>query len=46
MAGDYVYATLTGEVLHLGPARTFWLAGPIAGLGVILLLSRLLSAED
>jgi serine/threonine protein kinase len=46
MAGDYAYATVTGEVLRFGPARVFWVAGPLAAIGAILLLSRLLGAED
>jgi serine/threonine-protein kinase len=46
MATDYVYASYTGEVLRLGPARMLWVAGPLALLGVIVLLQRLLSVTD
>jgi len=46
MAGDYLYATFTGEILQVGPARMLWLAGPIAAFGVVKLLSGLLSAGD
>jgi serine/threonine protein kinase len=46
MAGDYGYAAVTGEALRFGPARVFWVAGPLAAIGAILLLSRLLGAED
>jgi serine/threonine-protein kinase len=46
MAGDFLYATFTGEVLQLGPARMLWLAGPLAALGVVKLISGLLSAAD
>ncbi len=46
MAGDYVYASITGEVPHLGPARMVWLAGPIAAAGVYQLFARLLSATE
>jgi serine/threonine-protein kinase len=46
MAGDYVYASFTGEVLRVGPARMIWLAGPLAVMGVIVLIQRLLSATD
>jgi hypothetical protein len=46
MAGDYGYAVFYGEPLRFGPARVFWVAGPIAAIGTILLLSRLLGAED
>ncbi|HVU03445.1 MAG TPA: protein kinase [Polyangiaceae bacterium] len=37
MAGDWAYAAFTGEVLHFGPARMLWLAGPILALGVFQL---------
>jgi hypothetical protein len=43
MAGDYAYSALMGEVLRVGPARMFWVAGPLAVLGAIQLMSRLLS---
>jgi eukaryotic-like serine/threonine-protein kinase len=46
MAGDYAYATFTGEILRLGPARMLWIAGPLAVAGVVLLLVRLLNADD
>jgi hypothetical protein len=46
MAGDYAYSVVTGEALRFGPARVFWAAGPLAAIGAILLLSRLLGAED
>jgi serine/threonine-protein kinase len=46
MAGDYAYAAFTGQMLQFGPARPFWVAGPLAGIGAVLLLSRLLSLED
>jgi len=46
MAGDYIYAASTGEILHFGPAKMVWLAGPIAGLGAVLLVTRLLAAVD
>src|SRR5207253_2904719 len=46
MAADYAYAMMNGEPLRFGPARVFWVAGPIAAIGTILLLMRLLGAED
>ncbi|HVW24198.1 MAG TPA: serine/threonine-protein kinase [Polyangiaceae bacterium] len=46
MAGDYAYAAAYGEHLRFGPARVFWVAGPIAAIGTVLLLVRLLGAED
>ncbi len=46
MGGDYAYAAVYGEALRFGPARVFWVAGPVAAIGAILLLSRLLGAED
>jgi serine/threonine-protein kinase len=46
MAGDYAYATVAGEVLRFGPARVVWVAGPLAALGAILLVSRLLGADE
>ncbi|HEX4341637.1 MAG TPA: protein kinase [Polyangiaceae bacterium] len=46
MGGDYAYAAAYGESFQIGPARVFWLAGPLAAIGSILLLTRLLSAED
>jgi serine/threonine-protein kinase len=46
MAGDYAYSAVTGEVLRVGPARMFWVAGPLAALGAIQLLSRLLAHGD
>jgi serine/threonine-protein kinase len=46
MAGDYGYAVMFGAPLRFGPARVFWVAGPIAAIGIILLLVRLLGAED
>jgi serine/threonine protein kinase len=46
MGTDYVYANFTGEVLRLGPARMLWIAGPLALIGAIVLLQRLISAAD
>jgi serine/threonine protein kinase len=46
MAGDWAYAAFTGEILHYGPARMLWVAGPILGIGVVQLGQRLLSAGD
>jgi serine/threonine-protein kinase len=46
MAVDFAYSTYAGEALRLGPARMFWLAGPIAVLGVVRLFSSLLEAAD
>lgn len=46
MAGDWAYSAATGEAFHVGPARIFWLAGPIAAIGAIQLLSRLLAHGD
>ena len=46
MAGDYVYASVTGEVLRFGPARMLWVAGPLAVIGVLLLIQRLLAVAD
>jgi len=43
MGLDWVYAAVMGEVLQVGPARMFWVAGPLAVLGAIQLMSRLLS---
>jgi hypothetical protein len=46
MAGDWGYSVATGEVLRVGPARMFWVAGPLAALGTVQLLSRLLAHGD
>ncbi|HEX7671641.1 MAG TPA: serine/threonine-protein kinase [Polyangiaceae bacterium] len=46
MAGDWGYAAFTGEILHYGPVRMLWIAGPILGIGVVKLGQRLLSAGD
>jgi hypothetical protein len=46
MAGDWAYAAFTGEILHYGPARMLWVAGPILAIGVVQLAQRLLSAGD
>ena len=46
MAGDWAYAAFTGEILHYGPARMLWVAGPILAIGVVQLTQRLLSAGD
>jgi serine/threonine-protein kinase len=46
MAGDFLYAMFTGETLQVGPARMLWVAGPLAALGLVKLLSALLSAGD
>jgi hypothetical protein len=46
MAGDYAYAVVTGEVLRFGPARMFWLAGPLALIGAALLVTRLLNHDE
>lgn len=46
MIADFVYVSLTGQVFHLGPVRTFWIAGPLAVVGLALLVSRLLSHHD
>jgi eukaryotic-like serine/threonine-protein kinase len=43
MGGDYAYSAVMGEVLRVGPARMFWVAGPLAVLGAVQLMSRLLS---
>lgn len=41
MALDWGYTALTGASFQLGPARAFWLAAPLAVLGVTMLLFRL-----
>lgn len=46
MAFDWGYSAVTGEVLRAGPARMFWVAGPLAAVGAIQLLSRLLAVGD
>ena len=46
MAGDWGYAALTGEVLHYGPVRVLWVAGPILVTGVIQLAQRLFAMGD
>jgi serine/threonine-protein kinase len=46
MGLDWAYAASMGEVLRVGPARMFWVAGPLAVLGAIQLLSRLLALGD
>jgi hypothetical protein len=46
MGIDWGYAAVMGEVLRVGPARMFWVAGPLAVLGAIQLLSRLIAHGD
>lgn len=42
MALDWGHTELTGEAFQIGPARAFWLAGPLAVLAVVKALFRLL----
>lgn len=42
MLADVGYATLNGEAFRIGPARAFWLAGPLVGYGVIKLVLSLI----
>jgi tRNA A-37 threonylcarbamoyl transferase component Bud32 len=46
MGADWAYAAFTGEVLHYGPVRMLWVAGPLLAVGVIRLGSRLLALGD
>jgi hypothetical protein len=45
MIGDFLYLSLSGEPISVGPARVFWVAGPLAGVGLIWLFQILLSGE-
>jgi hypothetical protein len=45
MGLDWLYATFSGSALRFGPARMLWVAGPLAILGAVLLVSRLLSHD-
>lgn len=38
---DWVYTVATGETLQLGPARLFWLSGPLAVLAIVKMIFRL-----
>jgi hypothetical protein len=42
MAADWVYTVQSGETLQLGPARAFWVAGPLAVYAVVKIVFRLL----
>ncbi len=39
---DWVYTSETGEALQVGPARAFWIAGPLAVLAIVKLVYRLI----
>lgn len=38
---DWGYTALTGESFQLGPARAFWLAGPLAVFAIVKMVFRL-----
>ncbi len=46
MAAQFGYARVTGETLAFGPVRPFWIAGPLAGLAVIMIALAVFSSED
>jgi serine/threonine-protein kinase len=46
MAADWFYAAATGTVFHVGPARAFWIAGPLAIYGVAMLALRILRHSE
>ena len=43
---DTIYHKVTGNPLELGPVRPFWIAAPLALVGVGFLLWRLMGAHD
>lgn len=46
MMADFVYTMISGESVSLGPVRIFWIAGPMAGAGLIWLLRTLIADGD
>jgi hypothetical protein len=46
MAADFAYAVTVGHPLQVGPARTIWVAGPIALAGAVSLIRRLIEYGD
>jgi eukaryotic-like serine/threonine-protein kinase len=46
MMGDFVYTLISGQAISLGPVRIFWIAGPMAGVGLIWLLRTLIAEGD
>ena len=46
MVADFTYATVTGSPISLGPVRTLWIAGPMAGVGLLWLLKMLIIGES
>jgi serine/threonine-protein kinase len=45
MLADFLYAAISGEPVSLGPVRVFWIAGPMAGVGLMWLLRILIAGE-
>jgi hypothetical protein len=43
---DFAYHKITGNSLELGPVRPFWIAAPLALVGVGLLLWRLIGVHE
>lgn len=46
MIGDFAYAAIAGAPISLGPVRMLWVAGPMAGLGLLWLLKMLIIGES
>jgi len=46
MVADFLYAAIAGSPISLGPVRTLWLAGPMAGIGLLWLLKSLIIGES
>jgi serine/threonine-protein kinase len=45
MIADFLYTAITGESVSLGPVRIFWIAGPLAGAGLVWLLRTLIIGD-
>jgi hypothetical protein len=45
MIADFLYTAITGEAVSLGPVRIFWIAGPLAGAGLVWLLRTLIIGD-
>jgi hypothetical protein len=46
MIADFIYKTMTGDAIAYGPVRVFWVAGPMAGIGVLWLVFALIGGDD
>jgi serine/threonine-protein kinase len=45
MIADFLYTQISGDSVSIGPVRIFWIAGPMAGAGLIWLLRILITGE-